>query len=150
MQYISVASGIFVKDEKILLVHHNGFDKWVFPGGHIDDEETPAQTAGREFLEETNVKVETISAAPPAFEGDDNDTPIPLPFYMGLAKGGFDSPRVIYYYYVKAVNDSWELNHQKEELHGVAWFGKDDLKSLDTFEQVRVLSLFAIDNYPKE
>lgn len=148
--YIAVASGIFVKDEKILLVHHNGFDKWVFPGGHIDDEETPAQSAEREFLEETNVKVEAISAVPPAFAGDDNDTPIPLPFYMGLAREGFDSPRVIYYYYVKPVEDNWEISHQKEELYGINWFSKEDLQAVETFDQVRALARHAIDNYPKE
>ena len=32
-------------DKKILLVKHHLFDKWVQPGGHIEDDETPEEAA---------------------------------------------------------------------------------------------------------
>lgn len=32
---------------EVLLVHHNATGKWVFPGGHIDPDETPGEAALR-------------------------------------------------------------------------------------------------------
>ena len=45
--------------EKILLVKmHNG--NWGFPKGHIEKDETKEETAIREVLEETNVRIKII------------------------------------------------------------------------------------------
>lgn len=41
----------------VLLVHHNLMGKWVFPGGHLDEDETLAECAVREVLEETDLEV---------------------------------------------------------------------------------------------
>ena len=48
------------KNKKILLVHHKKFNKWVQPGGHIEDNETPEEAALREVYEETGVKVQLL------------------------------------------------------------------------------------------
>jgi 8-oxo-dGTP diphosphatase len=40
----------------VLLVHHNATDQWLFPGGHVDPDETPGECALREVLEETGIK----------------------------------------------------------------------------------------------
>lgn len=39
----------------VLLVHHKATGKWMFPGGHVDEDETPAEAALREVREETGV-----------------------------------------------------------------------------------------------
>lgn len=135
MGYKSFASGILVESGKILLVHHNKFDKWVFPGGHIESDETPNQAAIREFFEETGISCSVLSSGRRAFAGDDNDTPLPLPFYMGLAKEGFDVPHVGYYYYMRPLTEITEMRHQKTELFGIEWYKVDDLPHLKTFEQ---------------
>ena len=150
MAYKSFASGYLVRDSKVLLVHHNKFDKWVPPGGHIEEEETPADTVVREFQEETNLIVTAISALPPAFTGDDNATPIALPFHMDLEREGFDVPHIGHFYYVEEVGEAGKMQYQKEELFDISWFSKEELATLKTFEQVRVLAAFAIDNYPKQ
>ena len=150
MEYKFIAAGYLVRDGKVLLAHHNEFDKWVPPGGHIDPDETPTEAVVREFQEETGLVVEVISTSPPAFAGDSNSTPIPLPFHMDTEVEGFDSPRIGYFYYLKEVGEMGIAKHQEEELFGVDWFGKDDLQSLKTFDQVRALAAFAIDNYPKD
>ncbi len=41
---------------KVLLVFHKASQLWVFPGGHIDPNETPGEAAVREVLEETGVR----------------------------------------------------------------------------------------------
>jgi 8-oxo-dGTP diphosphatase len=48
----------------VLLVHHNATGKWVFPGGHLDPDETPAEAALREVYEETDVRAEIAGQQP--------------------------------------------------------------------------------------
>ena len=52
MAYRSFASGYLVKNGKVLLVHHNKFNKWVPPGGHIEENETPDQAVVRDLKEQ--------------------------------------------------------------------------------------------------
>jgi 8-oxo-dGTP pyrophosphatase MutT (NUDIX family) len=149
MAYKYFASGYLVKDNKVLLAHHNKFDKWVPPGGHMEEDETPVQTAEREFFEETSMKVKVISDAPFPFAGDDNATPIPLPFQMDLEREGFDVPHIGFFYFMKQVDAAAEPKRQESEHHEIRWFGVEDLKDLKTFEQVRALAEYAIKNYPQ-
>lgn len=46
-------SGIITKDQAILLIHHRYIKEWFQPGGHVDTNETPLQSAIREVAEET-------------------------------------------------------------------------------------------------
>jgi 8-oxo-dGTP diphosphatase len=55
------ASAVVLDDhERVLLVHHNKIGLWLYPGGHIDPNEDPAQAAVREVAEETGIKAEAI------------------------------------------------------------------------------------------
>lgn len=149
MSYRYFAAGYLVKDNRVLLVHHNGFNKWTPPGGHIEEEETAAEAVVREWKEETGLDVEVIPAYPSAFAGDDNATPIPMPFYIDLEREGFKVPHVGHFFYVKLLDDSQEIVRQEAEVHEVRWFGLDELGQVPTFDQVRALAAFAIQNYPK-
>lgn len=148
MAYKSFASGYLVKDGKVLLVHHNGFDKWTPPGGHIEENETPDQAVMREWKEEVGLDIEIIPAHESAFAGDSNATPIPMPFHIDLEREGFAIPHIGYFFYVKLRKADQEIIVQKEELHGAGWFSKEDLSGLKTFDQVRALAKYAIDHYP--
>jgi len=149
MAYKSFASGYLVKDGKVLLVHHNKFNKWVPPGGHIEEDETPDQAVIRELAEELGISVKVIPAYESAFAGDSNATPIPMPFHIDLEREGFDVPRVGYFFYIKSLGDTENLNLQKSEIYDAQWFGKEDLPTLNTFDQVHALVSYAIDHYPK-
>lgn len=39
----------------VLLVHHIATGKWMFPGGHVEENESPNEAAAREVYEETGV-----------------------------------------------------------------------------------------------
>lgn len=149
MEFRSHAGGYMVRDGKTLLVHHKGFDKWTPPGGHIEIGETPTEALIREFMEETGMKIEIISALPEVFKGDSNATPLPAPFYMDVEREGFDVPHIGHYYYVKQVGDMNDPQHRAEEAHGLGWFMKEEIQALPTFDQVRAVASYAIDNYPK-
>ena len=48
-------SAIVVSDAGVLLHLHRRLGKWLQPGGHVDGEEMPWETAVREVLEETGI-----------------------------------------------------------------------------------------------
>ncbi len=52
-------SAIIVKKDKVLLIHRKkeGREYWVFPGGKIEEKETPEKAIIREVKEETSLNV---------------------------------------------------------------------------------------------
>lgn len=58
---------IIVKDNQVLLgkrLSKHGFGTWSFTGGHLEEDETPAQCAIRETKEETGLVVSKIIEGP--------------------------------------------------------------------------------------
>lgn len=62
-----IATALVIKDNKILLgklrpdkQEEFGGIEYIFPGGKVEENETPEQTAVREVLEETGLKVKVI------------------------------------------------------------------------------------------
>lgn len=147
---VYICSGYLVERGKVLLVHHNRFDKWVPPGGHIESGESFAGTALREFKEETGLLVEAISSQPVIHPADDNATPEPVPFYVDIEREGFATPALAQFFYVRRQPGTGEqpVEAQACEVYGAEWFGLSDLERLPTFEQVRSLARFALLNYP--
>ncbi|MEU5609759.1 NUDIX domain-containing protein [Streptomyces sparsogenes] len=147
---VYICSGYLVERGKVLLVHHNRFDRWVPPGGHIEPGESFAGTAVREFKEETGLLVEAISSQPPIHPPDDNATPEPVPFYVDIEREGFATPALVQFFFVRRQVGAGEqvVQAQLDEVHGAGWFGLEDVEKLPTFEQVRSLARFALLNYP--
>ncbi|KUF15511.1 hypothetical protein AT728_26005 [Streptomyces silvensis] len=148
--FVLICSGYLVERGRVLLVHHNRFDKWVPPGGHIEPGESFAATAVREFKEETGLLVEAVSSQPEIHPADANATPEPVPFYVDIEREGFAIPALVQFFYVQRQPGAREqsVRAQLEEVHGAAWFGPEDLDALKTFDQVRSLARFALSNYP--
>lgn len=142
-----VCSGYLVEDGKILLVHHRGFDKWVPPGGHIEAGDTFHETAIREVKEETGLDVEVISATP-SLLNDDNATALPGPFYVDLEREGFKFPAITQFYYVRRLDRSAPVTAQLDEVHDIAWFDRNEIESIKTFEQVRTICRYALEHHP--
>lgn len=60
--HFSASAWVLNKEKtKVLLVYHNIFDGYIFPGGHADGEEDLLGVAVREVQEETGVKPTVLS-----------------------------------------------------------------------------------------
>ena len=57
--FLGIAGAIIVKDGRILMVQQGKHGRvfWNFPGGHIEENETPEDTCAREVKEETGYDV---------------------------------------------------------------------------------------------
>ncbi len=54
------ASVYIIEDQKVLLLFHQKLQKWLCPGGHVEENETPLEAARREVKEETGLEIEFI------------------------------------------------------------------------------------------
>ncbi|RIH83814.1 Diadenosine hexaphosphate hydrolase [Calidithermus terrae] len=59
------AGGVLFNPAGEVLLIRDRMGYWVFPKGHVDDGETPEQTALREVLEETGIEGEVLGELPP-------------------------------------------------------------------------------------
>ena len=67
IRHFTASAIVFDEHQRVLFVHHNKLGQWLYPGGHIDPNEDPAQAALREVLEETGVSAEVISDPLPGY-----------------------------------------------------------------------------------
>ncbi len=56
-----VATAYILDKERVLLIFHKKLQKWLPPGGHVEPNELPHETAIREAKEETGIDIELIS-----------------------------------------------------------------------------------------
>ena len=111
------ASSAFVvnKDRtKMLVVYHNIYDAWIFPGGHADGEENLLSVAVREVEEETGQKTKVLDKYIFAISA----SPI-----MGHVKKGKYVPAHTHLdvVYLLEADDKEPLVFREDESKGVKW-----------------------------
>ncbi len=139
------SAGIVIKDGKLLLMHrfNKGREYWVFPGGGVEEGETPAQAAVREIYEETTIDV-TINKLLYQIKWDTGEQN-----YFYLCEYVSGEPRLH--------PDSVEVEEMKggEQVYEPMWVEISKLSSL-TLYQLEIRDLFLadyqnnFDNLPQE
>jgi 8-oxo-dGTP pyrophosphatase MutT (NUDIX family) len=115
------ASAIVLDDfDQVLLVEHSKMGLWLYPGGHLDPNEDPAQAVLREVREEVRIQVEII--AEHRFEHP-SAVVVPSPFTI-LVQDVNDSKfglhqHIDMIYVCRPL--SADIVHQPEELRGCRW-----------------------------
>ena len=151
------AGGILIHQGKVLLIKHKKLNMWLSPGGHVDEGELPHQTAEREFLEETGVKVKTVEPfiKLPSHQttGQFKSQYFPSPILTNLhwvceqnyqarvfSKGKPDpkwyrgcEQHLGFTYLVELVDSQKkpELNFNQKETTQIGWFSQDELDVLE-------------------
>ena len=130
------------ENKKILLVHHKKFNKWVQPGGHIEDNEIPEETALREVYEETGVKVKLIGERFP--REDDYIKP------LGIQKNRntLGDLHIDIIYAAVPVNNI-ETTPNTHENNGVRWFSREELETINLFPDIKITMDYVLENFIK-
>lgn len=119
-----VANCFIVDDGRVLLMDHAKLDLWLPPGGHVEQDETPDETARRETREEVGIEVAFHPSTVPAPAPDDSRN-LPRPFRVNAHRIR-DGHWHCEFAYLATVAAEQEATHA-DEHRGTAWFGPDDL-----------------------
>ncbi len=126
------ASAVVLNDaDEVLLIHHNKIGLWLYPGGHIDPNETPSEAALREVAEETGIHAQVLGEngfTHPAVQGH---TPPWAIIEMDVTDTKDGQHRHIDFVYVCRAS-SGTLTAQLEEVGGARWVPVADIAGLPT------------------
>ncbi len=136
----------FVIDSKkrVLLLWHKRLQRWMPPGGHVDDDETPEDAAKRECKEETNLDVEIIGDVQDDLFAKNRDEGHMLkkPIAM-LLENIPDCPErneaahqhMDFLYLARPLNEN-DAKEITDESDGMKWFTKQEIETLDEKTEV--------------
>jgi 8-oxo-dGTP diphosphatase len=131
IRHFTASAIVFDDHERVLLVHHHKLGLWIYPGGHVDPNEDPAQAAVREVLEETGVAVEVITES--RFQ---HPAVVSHPTPFAVIEMPVQDSKVGPHYHIDLVYlcraTSTALTHQPAEVSGCAWVSVGDLAELTT------------------
>lgn len=127
------ASSAFVvnKDRnKMLVVYHNIYNAWIFPGGHADGEENLLSVAVREIEEETGLKTKIL---------DNSIFAISASPIVGHVKRGKYVPAHTHLdvVYLLEADDEEPLVFKEDESKGVKWITLEEAIGDDIVDFIR-------------
>ena len=134
-QFCASAFVINPIDKKILLVKHKKYNKWVQPGGHIEFDELPEETAIREVYEETKVKIKLLGTRFP--REDDCIRPLGIQKNRRTTSDGETHMHIDIIYPAIPNDDSKEVLNE-EESDDIRWFSREELEYIDCFPDIKI------------
>lgn len=134
------ASALVLHNNKVLLVNHIKLGVWLYPGGHVEDNETPDQTVIREVKEETGLDVEIISQRDKNLshiKSDVHSLHIPYAFLCELVGDHYHNDLI---YLCKVTGgDTDKLAYRENESSDLKFFSKEELNKIKLFPNFRTL-----------
>ena len=115
MKYEKSCGAVIFKDNQVLLIK-SVKGHWSFPKGHVEGDETELETAHREILEETNLKV---------IINQEKRVVISYSPYPGTTKD------VVYFY---ATYKDGIINRQVAEVDDIGWYDITEALDIITYE----------------
>ena len=138
MQRHFTATAYILKESRFLLIFHKKLRKWLPPGGHLDPNETPAEGARREVLEETGLEIEIILQENIWVERA-NAKSFERPYLCLIEEippfGDQEAHQHLDFIYVAKVVGGKE-NHNATEVDGMHWFSLDEIDKLSDDEDI--------------
>ena len=121
--------------KKILLVKHKKNRRWTQPGGHMEQNETPEETALREVYEETGLRVRLLGERFP--REDDFIRPLGIQRNRKTTDDG-ETHMHIDIIYAAVPNDDSDVTINASENDDVAWFSRQELEYIDCFPDIKI------------
>jgi 8-oxo-dGTP diphosphatase len=118
----TVAVFIVFKD-KVLLVNHPRYGKWLCPGGHIELDEDPDEALFRELVEETGLRdVEILSSKPKI--NDHGRKSLYTPNFMDIHEANPPHRHIALIYFGRS-KDNKQI--KSDEHTEIKWFSDTEL-----------------------
>ena len=119
--------------DRILMLYHNIYQSWAWPGGHADGEADLLQVALKEVREETG-----IHHLKPAFTS--NISLEILPVNAHFKKGRFVVPHLhLNLTYLLEADDGQALHSKPDENSAVRWFTPEEAVAASSEPDMRVI-----------
>ncbi|WP_226951945.1 NUDIX hydrolase [Pyrobaculum calidifontis] len=129
MKKCIVASGVLIRDGKVLLVKHPKLGVYIYPGGHVEEGETPIEAVEREFREETGLAVEVMGARRGIRDENVIERPLPIVILEETVK------------YPNEVHIHFDLVYLVREVGGSlvngVWVDLAEVERISTYPNVR-------------
>ncbi|MFB8891829.1 NUDIX hydrolase [Microbacterium plantarum] len=132
-------------EDRILLIHHKKLAKWLPPGGHVDEDETPQAAVVREVFEETGVAAELRPHAGVDLAADGRteaqlDLPISMSYQLIPQRPGEPAHIHMDMAFVLHTSERGALTPAAGEVHDAGWFSSIEIDELDAFPSVKVIA----------
>lgn len=115
---------VIVYKNKVLLIHHKTYDRWLFVGGHVELDENPEQALFREIEEECGLEVE-VEADKADYPAKERHKPLLTPSYLDVHPTSETHDHVNFIYFAKAKSDNVTL--AENEHNDIRWFSEAEL-----------------------
>lgn len=132
------ASALIIDNDRVLLVYHKKLDVWLYPGGHIEENENPDEALLREVEEETGLEVEIISNKDDSIsdcKADVFSLHIPYAFLCELVGDHYHNDLI----YKCRIKKNSELKFNRDESSDIGFFNINEIKKLKLFDNFRSL-----------
>ncbi len=143
-------------ENRVLLIYHKKHQKWLPPGGHLEENELPHEGAIREAYEETGLRVEIIEQENIHIDRP-NAKSISRPFLCLLenipeyCKNDRIEPahqHIDFIFLARPTVEPLCLIENPHETEGLRWFSREEIEALqgdvDLFEDVKNTILFIL------
>jgi len=127
-------------NKKILLVKHHLFDRWVQPGGHIEDDETPEEAATREVFEETGIRTKLIGEKFPR----EDDMIRPLGIQSNRKENGDRYFTIIYAAIPNNADEDLTISNESKDI---GWFSREELENMSVFPDIKITMDYILKTY---
>jgi 8-oxo-dGTP pyrophosphatase MutT (NUDIX family) len=126
---------------EMAVLWHHGLGKWLVPGGHVETNETAADAARREVLEEIGCRIRLYDASCLRLPGTPSERPNPTPLSVVEevvpASSDHDEHVHIDHLFAASLDLGAELIASETTAR---WVGFDDLRGLDLFRITREIA----------
>lgn len=138
------ATGYVMNEDKteILLIFHKKLQKWLPPGGHVEEGELPHEAALREVQEEVGItaRFDPENSAPDLGLKGEVDVQIPEPYallYQVIPSTSKEGSHIHFDFVYPLITSSSDYLMGDPGVKEIKWFKKYEIESIDCFDSVR-------------
>ncbi len=145
IRHFTATAFIIDSRKRTLLLFHKRLNRWMPPGGHIGDDETPEDAAKRECKEETGLDVEIIGDRQEDLfkENKEEGRMLAKPIAMFLENIPASAERnepahehMDFLFVARPLDERQEVTLAEVEGREIRWFTRKEIEALDEHTEI--------------